>query len=136
MSTRSGIGFVQEDGTIKGVYAHSDGYLSGVGLTLLEHYNTLEKVEELLSYGDISSLGDTVGEKHNFNVRDVQFTTFYMRDRDEEGCEAKEYSGTNAYLKGSVNRSAQYIYLFQDGVWKYSQGKDFVTFTKEDALQN
>lgn len=36
MSTRSMIAQEQPDGTLKGVYVHSDGYLEGVGQQLLE----------------------------------------------------------------------------------------------------
>jgi len=61
MATRSTIAIQYEDGTIESVYCHNDGYLSGVGETLLENYTTPEKVEEILALGDHSSLG-----KRNF----------------------------------------------------------------------
>jgi len=36
MATRSVIGYIQEDGSFLGVYAHYDGYPSGVGSNLLK----------------------------------------------------------------------------------------------------
>ena len=36
-----------------GVYCHSDGYPSGVGATLLKHFDTYEKVLNLVSLGDL-----------------------------------------------------------------------------------
>lgn len=57
MATRSRIGLKQANGQIKSIYCHWDGYPDGVGKTLKEHYNSPEKIEELLELGDISSLG-------------------------------------------------------------------------------
>ena len=38
MSTRSRIGIELEDGSIKSVYHHFDGYPEGLGVKLLTHY--------------------------------------------------------------------------------------------------
>lgn len=43
-------------GRCDAVRCHWDGYWNGVGKTLKENYNTLKKVEELLSYGSMSAL--------------------------------------------------------------------------------
>ena len=56
MSTRSYITMKTGDDTYRGVYCHYDGYLEYNGRMLLEHYNTQERVERLLSLGCISSL--------------------------------------------------------------------------------
>ncbi|MBO0474857.1 hypothetical protein JZO86_14235 [Enterococcus ureasiticus] len=61
MSTRSMIFQEQEDGTAKGIYVHSDGYVNmhvGVGVTLWKSYEEREKVARLLELGDLSTLGD------------------------------------------------------------------------------
>ncbi len=49
MATRSRIGLMLEDGTIKHSYCHFDGYPHGVGHTLVGHYSDIDKVKELLS---------------------------------------------------------------------------------------
>ena len=60
MATRSRIGLMLEDGTIKHSYCHFDGYPHGVGHTLVGHYSDIQKVEELLSFGDMSFLSPKV----------------------------------------------------------------------------
>ena len=56
MGTRSII--AKRDGdAVRAIYCHWDGYPSGVGATLLEHYQDPEKIDRLLTLGDISGLG-------------------------------------------------------------------------------
>ena len=87
MSTRSLIGIQRPDGTITGVYCHSDGYPGGVGKVLREHYSDPSKVEQLIALGSLSVLGPRVvpepDEAHSFDqpVKDV--TVAYHRDRLE-----------------------------------------------------
>ena len=72
MATRATIGMVTAEGYIRYIYSHWDGYLDGVGATLLENYNTTAQVEELLAEGDVSILEDTVAN-----------SKFYHRDWGE-----------------------------------------------------
>ena len=53
MSTRSYICKENEDGTITGSYCHCDGYLTYNGAMLIDHYNTKERVDKLLSLGNM-----------------------------------------------------------------------------------
>ena len=48
MSTRARIGILLPDDSILSVYHHFDGYPEGLGVKLKEHYNTYEKVAELI----------------------------------------------------------------------------------------
>ena len=50
MSTPSFIGILYEEGIIKFVYCHSDGYPSYLGKMLLEHYNTPELATALIAF--------------------------------------------------------------------------------------
>lgn len=70
MGTRSRIGIEYPDGTNKTVYCHSDGYLSWNGAKLNKFYNTKAKVEELLLYGDLSSLDNKI-DMCRFYLRDI-----------------------------------------------------------------
>ena len=63
MSTRCRIAIEQEDGTIKSIYCHHDGYKSGVGKTLRTHYTNPDKVQALIALGDISTLGTFYDKK-------------------------------------------------------------------------
>ena len=55
MSTRSRIGIELEDGSIKSVYHHFDGYPEGLGVKLLTHYTTEESVNKLIDGGNMSN---------------------------------------------------------------------------------
>ena len=55
MATRSRIGIQLADDSILSVYHHWDGYPTWLGRILETHYNTKEKVAELIDGGDMSS---------------------------------------------------------------------------------
>jgi hypothetical protein len=113
MSTNSYIGIVNSDGSVDYSYCHWDGYPAGVGKTLVDNYTTEEQVRELLSYGSISVLGSSIGEKHNFNSNESgQQCTFYHRDRDDD-LELSSVYGVPTLLR----RGMEYTYLFRDGEW-------------------
>ena len=67
MATRSTIAIEHEDGTVEQVYCHFDGYLSHNGKILQEHYTDRSKVEQLVALGDMSILGNEIGEKQDFD---------------------------------------------------------------------
>jgi len=56
MSTNSVVAYMREDGSIVSSYVHYDGYETGVGGTLLEHYSSDELAEKVASAGYFSSL--------------------------------------------------------------------------------
>ena len=82
MATRSFIARYNPDTEdYTAIYCHWDGYPTGVGLTLRDHYNVDEKVQFLLEQGDISSLRESVVEtkEESYKVRgdtDVDARTF------------------------------------------------------------
>jgi len=55
MSTRSRIGIELRDRSVLSCYHHWDGYPEWLGRILNTHYNTREKVAELIDGGDMSS---------------------------------------------------------------------------------
>ena len=122
-----------EDGSIRSVYSHWDGYLSHNGKILLENYSDPKKVEALLNEGNISSLGENIGEKHDFNGdRPEGQTTFYMRDRGESNQEAVVAKNEKKFWKDMDGGFCEFFYLFRDGKWLYSEGeKNFKELTAE-----
>lgn len=110
MGTRSNIAIEdKETKVITVVYCHWDSYLEGVGAELLEQYDSLDKVEELIKGGDMSSLGD-----------------YYMNWKREgetwEKNKPKIYQNEYSLmydLRGDV--FIEYIYLFKDGKWFVSE---------------
>ena len=93
MSTPSFIGILYEEGIIKFVYCHSDGYPSYLGRMLLTHYNTPELATALVDLGSLSMVRERLapdeGETHGFDapVRHGPkggITTAYHRDRGDD----------------------------------------------------
>jgi hypothetical protein len=97
----------------KSVYCHWDGYLSNNGKILQAHYDSA-KANHLVSLGDLSSLGTTIGEKHDFDVR-TDCCTFYGRDRDETGVDFTVDQSYDEFL--SKDYDYEYYYIMKDGVW-------------------
>ena len=59
MSTRSRIAIKTETG-YRSIYCHWDGYPTGVGKTLMDWWDTPEKIHNLMDLGDLSQLGDSI----------------------------------------------------------------------------
>ena len=131
MGTSAAIGIQNEDSTVIGVYCNFDGYLDYVGKLLHENYNTEEKVRKLISYGNISSLGMSVGEKHNFDDRSLNETTYYGRDRGEKNQKPKKFSDLYKFVE---HYGASYSYLFADGQWYVIDGLD-AQMSLEEAFE-
>lgn len=125
MSTRSMIGKMAPDGSVEAIYCHFDGYPEGVGRTLIDYYCG-SSVDELISLGDVSSLGRKPISAPELWSRDSwtlggTMTPAY-RDRGEIGCEARTYSDDEAYVRAMPDRGAEWAYLFCDGEWLVSDG--------------
>ena len=84
-----------------GVYCHSDGYLSGVGATLLKHFDTYEKVLNLVSLGDLSALCNS--------------TRAYYSWRQEDWSSVKPMGIENFPTRDEMG--TDYCYVF-DGEWR------------------
>lgn len=122
MSTRCAIAISQEDGTIKAIYCHHDGYVAGVGTILAGWYNTQEKAEALLELGDLNSLGTKLAPEpemdHNYNHTQENVTVAYHRDRGEHLEPARIYRDIINFKKhGMSDFGADYLYLYADGKW-------------------
>jgi hypothetical protein len=118
MGTRSRIGMKLEDGTVKHSYCHYDGYPEGVGKTLEMHYNDIEKVEELLSFGDMSCLEEKIHPSgiHNFKISENGVTLFYGRDRGDSDVDA-QVTSIEEFESIKFTTCIDYIYLFSEGKW-------------------
>jgi hypothetical protein len=124
MGTRSFIAMELENGQgYRTVYCHWDGYPSHNGRILHTHYSDPAKLTALLDLGSISSLGTDLGQKHDFNNRgdNPAQTTFYGRDRGENGTEAVVYPGLNALIDMVGDSWADYLYVYSNGVWAFAR---------------
>ena len=116
MGTRSTIAIQNADGTVTGIYCHWDGYLSYNGRILKENYNTEAKVRELIALGQLSALGETIGEKVDFNNAPDGQCIAYGRDRGEIDSDAETFNTWTDLLNLS---GQEYNYLFvPDEGWR------------------
>jgi hypothetical protein len=58
MGTRSQIGYVKPNKVIVTAYCHWDGYVEGVGKTLLTNFDSYELAQSLVDKGSMSSCGE------------------------------------------------------------------------------
>jgi len=137
MGTRSTIAIQNEDGTVTGIYCHWDGYLSNNGRILQENYTTEDAVRELIVLGDLSSLGETVGDKVDFDDYESHKgqCVAYGRDRGEKDVEAATHRSWTELLEAF---GQQYDYLFVPGAgWtvRYFAGWDNAVESLAEALE-
>jgi hypothetical protein len=120
MGTRSTIALEYADGTVEQVYCHWDGYLSHNGQILHKHYSDPFKLRDLIDLGDMSSLGERLGTQHAFDKAPEGECTFYLRDRKEQGCKAKQFKDYADYIENHQYEEYEYI-LRKDGNWYVKQ---------------
>ena len=131
MATRSSITICEKEhgaGEVyKSVYCHLDGYTQHNGILLLENYSTEEKVRELISHGDMSSLAERIapneGEEHSFDKSLPDVCVFYHRDRGEAW---EQVQPIVSYSEKGIFKwnKQEYNYLFQDGKWYWNTWHD------------
>jgi hypothetical protein len=110
MATRSRIGLELADGSILSVYHHWDGYPSWLGRILETHYNTKDKVEELIDGGDMSSAWTNAG----FNNETVAQGPLYYSQRGDN-CPPRLDADLCEYLL--PDNSEEFAYVFRNGEW-------------------
>jgi hypothetical protein len=96
MSTNSKISVMLPDGSIKAVYCHFDGYVSGVGVELLTYFDTYEKALELVEGGDIESISHGIIKRMN-GINDEPYI----------------HPNRNDFM----SYCEEYMYLFLDNRW-------------------
>ena len=138
MATRSTIAMEFADGTVQQIYCHWDGYLEHNGKILAEHYSNPFILRDLIDLGDVSSLRPTVGTKHAFSKLEVpmdgeaydalygDMTTFYGRDRGEDGVSAKKFKDFADYRANHQYEEYEYILrsVYGEAVWFVADHSD------------
>ena len=96
MSTRSNIGIIESDGTVTFVYCHFDGYPEHNGALLLAHHNSEAAARLLVSFGEMSVLGERVNPigPHSYEKPEEGTCIYYERDRGEKGCGVAQTAST------------------------------------------
>lgn len=141
MGTRSRVGVMHGD-KCKSIYVHWDGYLSGVGKTLAEHYDSA-KANHLVALGDVSSLNQNIvvpeGVHHSFDEPYDGVTVFYGRDRGETGGEFSVDHTFEDFMQRVVDSGAEYYYIMRDGVWYWGDNGQLTELSQAlvwEALQS
>lgn len=119
MSTIAAI-FTVTDKGYTGIYLHYDGYPSYAGDILYNYYNTSNKVEKLISLGDLSSIAPEIGNKIDFNDYEARKTQCcaYHRDRGEE---FSQYNFDCLNPLDYICDGIEYVYLY-NGDWLVFDG--------------
>ena len=127
MSTHAKIMLVDSNNIVTGIYCHFDGYLDGVGATLLKHYSDLDKVKDLIALGSISYLEKSIECPlgHSFNTPIKGYTVAYHRDRGEDFCQSRGVI-ENGIIKNIAFEEYNYVYFESDSEW-YLKSKDNLT---------
>jgi hypothetical protein len=120
MATRSTIGIKTEDGTIQAIYCHWDGYPEGVGVGLVENYNSKEQAQALIALGGFSSLMETLEETK---------AGAYATESDS----ARTFTDEKDWLE-NFNSGEEYFYLYTSLGWVYSQGGNWYGIKTESEV--
>ena len=135
MATRSRIGIQLKDDSVLSVYHHWDGYPQWLGRILNTHYNTKEKVSELIDGGDMSSCWtDSVWGKDREDGQ--KYGPEYYSARGES-CPPSLMT-MDEYL--NKNNNEEFAYVFTSAGWvcydmnEFNDSDPVVTTIPEGAL--
>ena len=120
MATRSRIGIQLSDNSVLSVYHHWDGYPQWLGRILNTHYNTKEKVADLIDGGDMSCAW--TNERWNKDLNEfggatsnkegTEYGPQYYSQRGED-CPPRYDETKEKFL----SNGEEYSYIFRDGAW-------------------
>ena len=118
MATRSRIGIALQDDSILSVYHHWDGYPTWLGRILKTHYNTKEKVADLIDGGDMSSCwtNERWGDVNEYGGQ-------MKKEVKEYGPQYYSQRGENCPPRYDLNeaeflsKGEEYSYIFRNGEW-------------------
>ena len=110
MATRSRIGLELSDGSILSSYHHWDGYPEWLGRILKTHYNTKDKVAELIDGGDMSSCWTE--DRWDSETKAQEYGPQYYSQRGED-CPPRLDADLSEYL----SNGEEYWYLFTNDEW-------------------
>lgn len=105
MSTRSYICKENKNGRVVGVFCHWDGYPSHNGRILDRHYFDENKVDELMSLGNLDSLGTTIAETRSWHKED---------NTPWEQCQPQEWEDVDACIYDVLkDYCIEFLYIYK-----------------------
>lgn len=136
MATRSLIAY-QDPNTQEyhSVYCHWDGYTSFNGQLLEKVYNNLELVKNLISKGNISTL---LNQRETDGVLYAPLHYHAWRGDGWDDVKPNVASDLKTLFKLAAGTWAEYLYVFADGKWMYSDNLSDATSLKSltDAVES
>jgi len=124
MGTTSEIGVLNPDGTITYIFCKYDGYPTWVGKCLEDHYGDIKKARKLISLGDIETLNEQIGEKHDMNLMNREPYRRYCKAFHRDGGREWKYvkpqtaKDTDSFF-GNTKRIVKYRYLLTPYGWQH-----------------
>ena len=110
MATRSRIGIELKNGSILSCYHHWDGFPEWLGRILNTHYNTRDKVSELIDGGDMSSCWT---ESRWDDSADGSYGPEYYSQRGDD-CPPRLDADLCEYLLPDNSEEYAYLYTLND----------------------
>ena len=142
MGTRSKIGILRRDGSVDHIYCHWDGYPEYNGSYLYDHYSNINKLNQLIKLGDMSSLQVNLfpekDKEHSFGVQDGErqknVSLFYHRDREEDWDKTQPQFSKNLkrFKEHCRYGGCEYAYLFDErnSTWYVAD----IPYEREDKI--
>lgn len=121
MATRSTISIINNrTGVVTSIYCHWDGYPENNGRILVEHWSDPNKIWALMDLGALSSLGEEIGEKQDFDQpTDPNWCRAYGRDRGETQVSSTTHNSLGEWL----DAGEEYNYLWDGVRWNCFEGR-------------
>jgi hypothetical protein len=111
MATRGRIAIELKDGSVLSIYSHWNNSPEHNGCILRTHYNTREKVKELIGGGDISALWTNAG----WNNETLPETGPLPYSSRGDNCPPRLDADLCEYLL--PDNSEEFAYVFRGGEW-------------------
>ena len=137
MSTHARIGFEEEDGSIRSVYVHSDGYPRHTGYVLDAFYANGDRANALLDLGNLSFLGqhiesppDDVDFQHRYD-----YTQVLVRNKGEHRDGAQVSKDRVEFARLASKGGEHFAYLWTPDGWLATRiGARSYYWNPEDAV--
>lgn len=113
------IGYKTEDSKVKMALSRLDGYPNYTGRILLEHYNELSKIKELIKDKNIYTLETDI--EHTEFWED--YYTFFV-----------EFDNNAKKILKDTSLNVEYVYVFKDNQWFFAHLDSKNTYLRELSL--
>ena len=116
---------VPKDAKFMRIYHHWDGYVTGVGKTLIEHYKDYDTILNLLAMGDMSSINGTITSYQGWRnentppqfLGDKEKVRRWSKTKKELVTRTEKTTDKDGNLDSKKAICEEYAYLFDGEKW-------------------